>query len=79
MDSLYYRLISSAIDVNKIIDLAMIPTEKPEDEEMLNADHLTNAKTDTKEDGGDQANLRGGDSTIGGSDISLEGFSQEEE
>jgi hypothetical protein len=48
-------------------------------EDMLTANHLTDAKTDSKEDGGDQANIRGGDSTVDGANITLEGFSGDEE
>ena len=32
--------------------------------DMVSANHLTDAKLDAKADGGDQANVRGGDSTI---------------
>lgn len=32
--------------------------------DRLTVDQLTNAKSDAKSDGGDQANVRGGDSTI---------------
>ena len=35
-------------------------------EEGVTANDLTNAKLDAKSDGGDQANVRGGDSTIMG-------------
>ncbi|WP_460978515.1 hypothetical protein [Spirosoma knui] len=43
---------------------------------MISADHLTDAKTDAKGDGGDQANVRGGDSTVGGADLSLDDLSE---
>ncbi len=41
------------------------PLDAVRDEDGGNsAQHLTNAKLDTKSDGGDQANVRGGDSTV---------------
>jgi hypothetical protein len=46
-----------------------LPTETPEEDwrsesDKTTAGHLTNTKLDAKSEGGDQANVRGGDSTI---------------
>jgi hypothetical protein len=43
--------------------------------DRLTAGHLTNTKSDAKSDGGDQANVRGGDSTILGAGGAAGGLS----
>jgi hypothetical protein len=45
------------------------------DNDSSSAGHLTNARLDAKSDGGDQANVRGGDSTILGSGGTAGGLS----
>lgn len=52
------------------------PLDAVRDEDGSNsAEHLTNARLDTKSDGGDQANVRGGDSTVLGAGGTAGGLS----